>query len=126
MVKIIETNDAPAAIGPYSQATIFGDIVFTSGQIPLSPVTGEVVGGDIAAQTQQVMKNLAGLLKAAGSSFSSVLKATCFLTDMADFSAFNEVYASCFTANMPARSCVAVKQLPKGVKVEIEMIAAKS
>jgi len=125
MTDIIETKNAPAAIGPYSQATVFGDCVFTSGQIPLSPGTGEIVGSDIAEQTRQVMENIAGLLEAAGSSFSNVLKTTCFITDMAHFSAFNEVYASYFTGYKPARSCVAVKQLPKGALIEIEAIATK-
>ena len=123
MIDIIETSKAPAAIGPYSQATVFGEIIFTSGQIPLSPDTGEIVGSDITSQAKQVMMNIAGLLEAAGSDFSHVLKTTCFITDMANFSAFNEVYSSYFTENKPARSCVAVKQLPKDVLVEVEAIA---
>ena len=126
MINKIETNKAPAAIGPYSQATVFGDLIFTSGQIPLSPETGEIVGDDITSQTQQVMKNIAGLLEAAGSDFSHVLKTTCFITDMANFSALNEVYASYFTSKKPARSCVAVKQLPRNALVEIETIAVVS
>jgi len=125
MIDIIETSKAPAAIGPYSQATAFGELIFTSGQIPLSPDTGEIVGNDITSQAEQVMKNIAGLLEAAGSDFLHVLKTTCFLSTMADFPAFNEVYASYFTGNKPARSCVAVKQLPRGVLVEVETIAVK-
>jgi 2-iminobutanoate/2-iminopropanoate deaminase len=125
MINIIQTNKAPAAIGPYSQAAGFGDFIFTSGQIPLSPETGEIVGNDISSQTEQVMKNISALLEAAGSSFSNVVKTTCFITDMAHFSAFNEEYSSYFTGNRPARSCVAVKQLPRDVLVEIETIAIK-
>lgn len=125
MISRIETDKAPAAIGPYSQATVFEGLIFTSGQIPLSPVTGEIVGDDISTQTQQVMKNIGGLLDAAGSDFSHVMKTTCFITDMADFSAMNEIYASYFTSDKPARSCVAVKQLPRNVLVEIETIAVK-
>jgi 2-iminobutanoate/2-iminopropanoate deaminase len=126
MIGIIETSKAPAAIGPYSQATVFGDLIFLSGQIPLSPESGEIVGDDITSQTHQVMKNIAGLLEAAGSDFSHMLKTTCFITDMAHFAAFNEVYASYFTGKKPARSCVAVKQLPRNVLVEIETIAVIS
>ena len=118
----ISTPNAPAAIGPYSQAIRCGNIVYTSGQIPLDPVTGEVVGDDIRTQAQQVMKNLSAVLTAAGSSPELAVKTTCFLADMADFAVFNEVYAACFTTN-PARSCVAVKTLPKGVLVEVEVIA---
>jgi len=126
MIDIVETNNAPAAIGPYSQAAVFGDIIFTSGQIPLSPETGEIQGGDISSQTDQVMKNIAGLLHAAGSDYSNVLKTTCYITDMSHFVAFNEVYASYFTGNKPARSCVAVKQLPRGALVEVEVIAVRA
>ncbi|MBR6782157.1 MAG: RidA family protein [Clostridia bacterium] len=118
----ISTPNAPAAIGPYSQAIRCGDMVYTSGQIPLDPVTGAVVGDDIRTQAEQVMKNLSAVLTAAGSSPESAVKTTCFLSDMADFAVFNEVYAACFTTN-PARSCVAVKTLPKGVLVEVEVIA---
>jgi len=125
MIRKIETNKAPTAIGPYSQATSYGDLVFTSGQIAISPETGEIVGDDIAAQTRQVMMNLKGLLEAAGSDLSHVLKTTCFITDMAHFAALNEVYASFFTGNSPARSCVAAKQLPRNVLVEIEAIAVR-
>jgi 2-iminobutanoate/2-iminopropanoate deaminase len=123
MRKIIQTSEAPAAIGPYSQAIVCGELVFTSGQIPLDPVTGAVVGEGIREQAEQVMKNLTAVLKAAGSSPQSALKTTCYLADMADFAIFNEVYATCFTTN-PARSCVAVKALPKGVLVEVEVVAA--
>ncbi len=123
MRKIVQTPNAPAAIGPYSQAIVCGDLVFTSGQIPLDPATGLVVGEDIRAQAEQVMKNLTAVLEAAGSSPASAVKTTCFLADMADFAVFNEVYATCFTTN-PARSCVAVKALPKGVLVEVEVVAA--
>ena len=118
----ISTPNAPAAIGPYSQAIRCGHTVYTSGQIPLDPVTGAVVGEDIRSQAQQVMKNLAAVLTAAGSSMENAVKTTCFLADMADFAAFNEVYAAYFVTN-PARSCVAVKALPKGVLVEVEVIA---
>ena len=118
----ISTPNAPAAIGPYSQAIRCGDMIYTSGQIPLDPATGAVVGDDIRTQAQQVMKNLSAVLTAAGSSPENAVKTTCFLADMADFAAFNEIYAAYFTTN-PARSCVAVKTLPKGVLVEVEVIA---
>lgn len=120
----IFTDKAPAAIGPYSQAMATDSLLFTSGQIPLDPETGEVVGQDIKEQTLQVMKNIQAVLEAGGTSFEKVLKTTCFLADMADFAAFNEIYAHFFTKN-PARSCVAVKALPKGVLVEVELIAEK-
>ena len=122
MRKPVSTPNAPAAIGPYSQAIICGNMVYTSGQIPLDPATGAVVGDDIRTQAEQVMKNLTAVLTAAGSSPELAVKTTCFLADMADFAVFNEVYAACFTTN-PARSCVAVKTLPKGVLVEVEVIA---
>ena len=118
------TDKAPAAIGPYSQAIDFNGILFTSGQIPLDPATGEVVGTSIAEQAEQVMKNLGAVLEANGLDFTAAVKTTCFLADMADFAAFNEVYARYFTGK-PARSCVAVKALPKGVLCEVEVIAAK-
>ena len=118
----ISTPNAPAAIGPYSQAIRCGDMVYTSDQIPLDPTTGTVVGEDIRTQAEQVMKNLSAVLTAAGSSFENAVKTTCFLADMADFAAFNEIYAAYFTTS-PARSCVAVKTLPKGVLVEVEVIA---
>ena len=117
----IATTLAPAAIGPYSQAVKTGNLVFTSGQIALSP-EGVVVGDDITAQTEQVMKNLGAVLNAAGSSYEKAVKTTCFLADIKDFAAFNEVYGKYFSSK-PARSCVAVKDLPKGVLVEVEVIA---
>lgn len=122
MRTIISTPDAPAAIGPYSQAIRCGDMVYTSGQIPLDPATGAVVGDEIRTQAEQVMRNLSAVLTAAGSSLEKAVKTTCFLSDMTDFAAFNEVYAAYFTTN-PARSCVAVKALPKGVLVEVEVVA---
>ena len=122
-MKIVHTNAAPAAIGPYSQAMISGSKVYTSGQIALSPESGQIVGEAIKEQTEQVIKNLDAILKAAGSSFEKVIKTTCFLADISDFAAFNEVYAKYFTSK-PARSTVAVKQLPRGnALVEIELIA---
>ena len=122
-MKKIHTDKAPAAIGPYSQAILYGDILFTSGQIPIDPETGSVQAEGITAQTEQVMRNLEAVLTAAGASFESAIKTTCFLADMDDFAAFNEVYARYFTGK-PARSCVAVRTLPKGVLVEVEAIAA--
>lgn len=122
-MKKIYTENAPAAIGPYSQAIVYNDIVFTSGQIPINPVSGMVEAEGIIAQTEQVMKNLSAVLKESGAAFESAIKTTCFLADMSDFAAFNEVYARYFTEK-PARSCVAVKALPKGVLVEVEVIAA--
>lgn len=122
MLKKISTDKAPAAIGPYSQAIVHGDLLFTSGQIPINPATGNVEAEGITAQTEQVMKNLGAVLTAAGSSFEKAIKTTCFLADIKDFAAFNEVYAKYFTEK-PARSCVAVKDLPKGVLVEVEVIA---
>jgi 2-iminobutanoate/2-iminopropanoate deaminase len=122
MIKTISTENAPAAIGPYSQARQVHHFLFISGQIPLCPVSGEVVGDEIKGQTTQVLKNIDAILKEAGATQSEVLKTTCFLADMADFAAFNELYGEYFTVN-PARSCIAVKELPKGVLVEIEAIA---
>ena len=121
-MKKISTEKAPAAIGPYCQAMVHGDMVFTSGQISLDPVTGEVVGEDVTEQTKQVMANLTAVLEAAGTSPENAIKTTCFLADMADFGEFNAVYAEIFTGK-PARSCVAVKTLPKNVLVEVECIA---
>ena len=118
----VYTKNAPDAIGPYSQAMKVGNLVFTSGQIAINPATGAVEATDIAGQTEQVMKNLGEVLKAAGSSYEKAVKTTCFLADIADFAAFNEVYAKYFTEK-PARSCVAVKDLPRGVLVEVEVIA---
>ena len=120
---VISTTNAPGAIGPYSQGWVVGDMVFASGQIPVNPATGEVPEG-IAAQTEQSCKNVAAIMEAAGVGMENVVKTTCFLADIADFTAFNEVYAKYFTSK-PARSCVAVKDLPKGVLCEIEAIAAK-
>ena len=122
MLKKISTEKAPKAIGPYSQAIACGDMLYTSGQIALSPVTGALVGTTIAEQTEQIMQNLAAVLEAAGSSFDKVVKTTCFLADIADFAVFNEVYGKYITS-APARSCVAVKALPKGALAEVEVIA---
>jgi len=122
MFKYVNTDQSPAAIGPYSQAIICGSLMFTSGQIPLSPATGEVVGSSINEQAEQVMKNMQGLLESQNLNFDHVVKTTCFLADMEDFAEFNEIYASYFTSR-PARSCVAVKTLPKGVLCEVEAIA---
>ncbi len=121
-IEKVATTQAPAAIGPYSQAIKVGELVFTSGQIPLNPATGEVVGETITEQAERVMQNLGAVLAAAGSSFEKAVKTTCFLADMNDFASFNGVYAKYFTT-CPARSCVAVKTLPKGVLVEVEVIA---
>lgn len=121
-MKKISTNKAPKAIGPYSQGMIVGNLVFTSGQIPLSPITGEIVGGNIIEQTEQVLKNLSEVLLEAGTCLDNIVKTTCFLSDMADFASFNETYAK-YVKNAPARSCVAVKTLPKNVLCEIEAIA---
>ena len=121
-MKKIETNLAPAAIGPYSQGYIVNGLLFTSGQIPLNPATGEIVGTTIEEQTHQVMKNLGALLEAADCTYENVVKTTCFLADMGDFAAFNAVYAEYMTGK-PARSCVAVKALPKNVLCEVELIA---
>ena len=121
-MKVISTQNAPAAIGPYSQAIVTGNLLFTSGQIAIDPATGSVVQGGITEQTEQIMKNLGEILKAAGAGFDNAVKTTCFLAEMADFAAFNEVYGRYFTSQ-PARSCVAVKDLPKGVLAEVEVIA---
>lgn len=118
----IHTDNAPAAVGPYSQAIAAGGMLYTSGQIALDPATGEIVGDDIKAQAEQVMKNLAAVLAEAGTSQENVIKTACFLKDMGDFGAFNEVYGAFFTEK-PARSCVAVKTLPKDVLCEVEVIA---
>ena len=123
MQKVISTDKAPSAIGPYSQAMILNGVLFTSGQIPVDPATGEISGDTIEVQAEQVMKNLGEVLKEAGSSFENAVKTTCFLADMGDFAKFNEVYAKYFV-NKPARSCVAVKTLPKNVLCEVEVIAA--
>ena len=122
-MKTIQTAKAPEAIGPYSQAIVHGGLLFTSGQIAINPASGQVEADTIEGQTEQVMKNLAALLEEAGASFDSVIKTTCFLSDMADFAAFNAIYGAYFVSK-PARSCVAAKQLPKNVLVEVELIAA--
>lgn len=121
-MKIIHTNDAPAAVGPYSQAVVSGGMVYTAGQVALDPASGAMVGTDVTAQAHQVMKNLTAVLSAAGSGMDKAVKTTCFLADMDDFAAFNAVYAEYFP-NKPARSCVAVKTLPKGALCEVEVIA---
>ncbi len=121
-MKKISTDKAPAAIGPYSQAIVIGDMLFTSGQIPIDPATGNIDAVGITAQTEQVMKNLGEVLSEAGTSFENAVKTTCFLANIADFAEFNAVYAKYFTEK-PARSCVAVKDLPKGALVEVEVIA---
>lgn len=122
MFKVIQTDKAPAAIGPYSQALINDNLLFASGQIPINPENGQIVEGDIKVQTTQVMKNIGAILKAAGADFENVIKTTCFLKNMDDFAAFNEVYAQYFTGK-PARSCVAVQKLPKDVLCEVEITA---
>ena len=122
MSEKISTKSAPAAIGPYSQAVKAGGFVFTSGQIALDPATGEIVAGGIAEQAERVMKNLEAVLAAAGTGFDRAVKTTCFLADIGDFAAFNEVYGRYITSS-PARSCVAVKALPKGALVEVEVVA---
>lgn len=125
MSNSVFTDKAPAAIGPYSQAMVVGNLVFTSGQIPLNPETGLMEGNDITEQTHRVCKNLAAVLEAAGSGLDKAVKTTCFLSDMGDFTAFNQVYAQYFIGK-PARSCVAVKELPKGALVEVEVVAEKA
>lgn len=122
--SIVQTDSAPAAIGPYSQAVVHGGLVYTAGQIPLDPSTGELVEGDIAAQTERVIRNLEGVLKAAGSSLGAVLKTTVFLRDMGDFAAMNEVYSRFFGDHKPARSTVQAARLPRDCGVEIECVAA--
>ncbi len=121
-MKKISTDKAPAAIGPYSQAVVSGGLVYTSGQIPINPENGQIEAVGITEQTEQVMKNLGAVLEAAETSYEKAVKTTCFLADISDFGAFNEVYAKYFTEK-PARSCVAVKDLPRGVLVEVEVIA---
>ena len=123
MMKVVATEKAPKALGPYSQGYVHGGILYSAGQIAINPEADDVVAVTIAEQTEQVCKNLGEVLKEAGTDFEHVLKTTCFLADMADFAAFNEVYAKYFTSK-PARSCVAVKTLPKGVLCEVELIAA--
>lgn len=125
MKKIINTPDAPAPIGPYSQAVMTGDMLFISGQVALVPATGELANADLTEETTQVMKNLQAILTAAGMNFSNVVKTTIFLSDMSLFAAVNEIYSGYFTSDYPARETVAVKGLPKNVNVEISMIASK-
>ena len=122
-LMVISTDQAPAAIGPYSQAIQAGNLLFCSGQIPLDPVSGEIVAGDVRRQTEQVLENISAVLSAAGAGFNDVVKTTVFLVEMSDFSAMNEVYGRYFIDHKPARSTVAVKALPRGVLVEIEVIA---
>ena len=124
-MKEISTTQAPAAIGPYSQAIVTGQLVFVSGQVPIDPATGKVVVGDIRAEARQSLANVAAVLDAAGCSTSDVVKTTVYLTDMGDFAAVNEVYESFFSRPYPARSAVAVKALPKGARVEVECIAER-
>ena len=123
MKKVIATTNAPAAIGPYSQAIEYNGMVYASGQIPVNPATGEVESDNIEGQADQSLKNVGAILKEAGLDYSNVIKTTCFLADIADFAKFNEVYSRYFKEEAPARSCVAVKDLPKGVLCEIEAIA---
>lgn len=123
-MNIVSTTNAPAAIGPYSQGVIHNGILFASGQIPLDPATGEMIGTTIQEQAHQVMKNIGGLLEAAGSDYDHVIKTTCFLEDISNFAAFNEVYAQYFPGSKPARSAVGIDKLPKGAMVEVEVIAA--
>ena len=123
ILKVITTEKAPAAIGPYSQAMVFGNLMISSGQIPIDPATGEIAGTTIQEQAEQVMKNIGAVLEEAGANYTDVMKTTCFLADMSDFAAFNEVYGKYFTGK-PARSCVAVKTLPKNVLCEVEVIVA--
>jgi 2-iminobutanoate/2-iminopropanoate deaminase len=124
MNEVVSTQDAPGAIGPYSQAIKTGGMVFCSGQIPIDPVTGEFVASDVAAQTEQVIKNLDAVLKAAGTGLSNVIKTTVFLADMNDFAAMNEVYSKFFNENKPARATVQAARLPRDARVEIECIAS--
>lgn len=123
MTKTIHTDKAPAAIGPYVQGKVVGNFLFASGQVPLSPETGEIVGETIQEQTRQVLKNVGAILEEAGTDFDHVVKATCFLSDINDFVPFNEVYATAFKSDFPARSAVEVARLPKDVKIEVEVIA---
>jgi 2-iminobutanoate/2-iminopropanoate deaminase len=126
MKKIIHTSNAPAALGPYSQAVEMNGMLFVSGQVPVNPATGKVVEADISIQTDQVMKNIAAILEKAGYSFADVVKSTCLLSDMKNFAAMNAVYAKYYPENPPARAAFAVKELPLGVMIEIETIAVKA
>jgi 2-iminobutanoate/2-iminopropanoate deaminase len=125
MKKIIKSTEAPAAIGPYSQAVEINNVLYISGQIPLDPVTGKLVEGDITIQAGQVLKNIGAILSAAGYSFTDVVKSTCILSDISNFRAMNEVYGKFYSSNQPARSAYAVKDLPMGALIEIETIAMK-
>ncbi|MFA6085086.1 RidA family protein [Mucilaginibacter sp.] len=126
MKTIINTNNAPAPIGPYSQAVATGNLIFISGQIPMDAATGEIISSDVKAETKKVMENIEAILTEAGSGFDQIIKSSIFLTDMQSFAQVNEVYGSYFTANFPARETVQVSALPKGVNVEISVIALKS
>jgi len=125
MKKVIASSEAPAAVGPYSQAVAAGNTLYCAGQIPLDPATGDLIAGDVTAQTERVLKNLGGVLRANGMSYGDVVKTTVFLTDLANFAAMNEVYARYFSAPFPARSTIQVAGLPKGAQVEIEAVAVK-
>jgi 2-iminobutanoate/2-iminopropanoate deaminase len=125
MKKVIASSEAPAAVGPYSQAVAVGDTLYCAGQIPLNPATGELIEGDVTAQTERVLENLGGVLRANGMTYADVVKTTVFLTDLANFAAMNEVYARYFAAPFPARSTIQVAGLPKGSQVEIEALAIK-
>ena len=125
-IQVISTDQAPAAIGPYSQAVIAGGMLYVSGQIPLDCGTGEVVDGDIAAQTKKVLENMKGVVEAAGSSMAQVVKVTIYITDMQQFAVVNEIYGTFFSAPYPARACVEVSKLPKGVEVEMDAIVQLS
>ena len=125
-ISVVNTDQAPAAIGPYSQAVVAGNMLFVSGQIPLDPSTGETVDGDISGQTKRVLENLKAVIEAAGSRMSHVVKVTIYLTDMKQFSVVNEIYGSYFSAPYPARACVQVSELPKGVQVEMDAIVQLS
>jgi len=125
MKTVIATPEAPKAVGPYSQAIAVGDLLFCAGQIPLDPATGELVAGDVSAQAERVLQNIAGVLRANGMTFANVVKSTVFMVDLAHFAAMNTVYAKYFTEPFPARSTIQIAALPKGAQVEIEVIAAK-
>lgn len=125
MKNVIATSEAPKAVGPYSQAVAVGDFLFAAGQIPLDPATGELVEGDVTAQTERVLQNVAGVLRANGMTFANVVKSTVFMVDLANFAAMNAVYSKYFSEPFPARSTIQVAALPKGAQVEIEVIAAK-
>ena len=124
MKKVIATTEAPQAVGPYSQAVAVGSLLFAAGQIPLDPATGELIDGDVSAQTAQVLQNIAGVLRANGMTFAHVVKSTVFMVDLANFAAMNAVYSQYFTEPFPARSTIQVAGLPKGAQVEIEVVAA--